>query len=261
MSAPPVPPRLEQLGQRPFSFYPPILNVVHNEWQYRKASWSEVLVQNTKSLEEIWVPRRFVGGVSQIDEPVMIVGLTKELEYKAGTIWPAERRVIEMPRAVNEGPRPFAPAPAPPRSAPVIGIRLEGGTESRIGRLVLGGIALAIAGCVLVVSLYRGGVLGNKIIYSPVMQSDLGLGAFDDYHAAVRLLGQPAEDRWRPDHGEMQYRLLGYPAQGYYVILMGRDRRDARYVGALDRNWNPVHTVEMPGRVNSYSLLRSLKRF
>lgn len=261
MSVPPVPPPLEQLGNRPFSFYPAILGVLHNEWQYRKASWSEVLVQNTKSLEEIWVPRRYLGSVSSIDEPVMIVGLTKELEYKAGTLWPAERRVIEMPRAVNEGPRPSAPAPVAPKPAAVIGIRVEGGPESRIGRMVLGGTALAIVSCVLVVSLYRGGVLGNKIIYAPVMQSDLGLNAFDDYGAVVRLLGTPTEDRWRATPGEMQYRLLGYPRQGYYVVLMGRDRRDVRYIGALDRNWNPVHTVEMPGRVNSFALLRTLKQF
>lgn len=261
MSVPPVPPPLESLGQRPFSFYPPILNVVHNEWIYRKATWSEVLVQNTKSLEEIWVPRRYLGAVSSVDEPIMIVGLTKELEQKAGTLWPAQRRIIEMPRAVNEGPRPHAPQEPSSQPAPVTSIRVENSPESRIGRLVLGGIALGIVGCVLVVSFYRGGVLGNKIIYAPVMQSDVGLGPLDDYHAVVRLLGPPAEDRWRPDHGEMQYRLLGYPQQGYYIILMGRDRNEARYIGAMDRKWNPVHTVQMAGRVNSASLLRSLKRF
>src|ERR1700694_3585824 len=113
MSVPPVPPPLEQLGQRPFSFYPPISNIVHNEWLYRRATWSEVLVQNTKTHEEIWVARRFLGAVSSVgSEPVMIVGLAKELEYKAGTLWPVERRVIEMPRAVNDVPRPFAPEPA-----------------------------------------------------------------------------------------------------------------------------------------------------
>jgi hypothetical protein len=249
------------LGQRPFSFYPAILNIVHNEWIYRKASWSEVLVQNTKTHEEIWMPRRYMGEVSRVDEPVMIVGLSKELEYKAGTLWPAARRVIEMPRAVNEGPRPPEAQVNEPKPAPVIGIRVENSAESRVGRLIFAGVALGIVGCVLVVSLYRGGILGNKIIYSPVMQSDLGLNASDDYGAVVRLLGQPVEDRWRPDHGEMQYRLLGYPQQGFYVILMGRERNDARYIGAFDRTWSPVHTVELPGHVNSASLLRHLRRF
>lgn len=261
MSLPTAPPALEELGQRPFSFYPAILNIAHNEWMYRKAAWSEVLVQNTKTHEEIWVPRRFVGSVSRIDEPVMIVGLTKELEYKAGSLWPAERRVIEMPRAVNEGPvgqPPAAPASTP---ASVVGIKLESGTESRIGRMVLGGIALGIVACVLIVSLYRGGIVGNRVIYQPVMQNDLGLSAADDYHAVVRLLGTPAEDRWKSETGEMQYRLLGYPRQGFYVLLMGRERGAARYIGAMDRNWNPVHSVDLPGRINSVLLLRSLKRF
>src|SRR5438477_6201964 len=148
MSVPPVPPPLEQMGQRPFSFYPPISNIVHNEWAYRRATWSEILVQNTKTNEQIWVPRRFLVAVSRVDEPVMIVGLTKELEYKAGTLWPLERRVIEMPRAVNEGPRPSVPEPAS-SPAHVVGIRLESSAESRIGRLILGGIALGIVGCVL----------------------------------------------------------------------------------------------------------------
>src|SRR5271165_4850472 len=153
MLVPPVPPPLEELGQRPFSFYPPILNVAHNEWIYRKASWSDVLVQNTRSNEEIWVPRRYLGAVSPIDEPWMIVGLLKELEYRAGALWAAERRVIEMPRAVNEGPRTREPH-RPQALAPVVGIRLENRSDTRAGRVALGGIALGIAGCVLGVSLH-----------------------------------------------------------------------------------------------------------
>src|SRR5713226_2004423 len=146
MSLPPPPPPLEQLGQRPFSFYPAIANIEHNEWMYRQSTWSETLVRNTKTGVEVWVPRRFVGEVSRVDEPVMIVGLLKELEYKAGTLWPAERRVIEMPRAVNDFPRaPASVAPTPP--APVVGIRLGDGAESRIGKVILGGIALGIVGC------------------------------------------------------------------------------------------------------------------
>jgi hypothetical protein len=246
-----VPPPLEQLGRRPFSFYPPILNIVHNEWLYQKANWSEVLVRNTKSLEEIWVPRRFVGEVSRVDEPIMIVGLLKELEYKEGSLWPAERRVIEMPRAVNERRRLYAPDPAPHRPAPVIGIRIESNHGTRVGRVALAGVALGIVGCVLAVSLYRGGVLGNRVMYAPVMQSDLGLGPLDDYESVVRLLGPPVEDRKRGN-----YRVLGYPRQGYYVILMGRDGSEPRYIGVLDRRWRPVHTVDLPGFGNSVSLLR-----
>ena len=84
MSSPPIPPLLDHLATRPFSFYPPIVSIERNEWLYRKSTWSEILVVNCKSAQEVWIPRRFVGEVSRVDDPVLIVGLTKELEYKAG---------------------------------------------------------------------------------------------------------------------------------------------------------------------------------
>ena len=31
-----------------------------------------------------------------MNDPVVIVGLNRELEYKAGTVWPYQRRVIEI---------------------------------------------------------------------------------------------------------------------------------------------------------------------
>ena len=137
MSVPPVPPPLEELGQRPFSFYPPIVGIEHNEWTYRKATWSEILVVNRKSgLEEL----------SSVEEPVAIVGLNKELEYKAGAIVPHVRRVIQMPRAVNEGPRSFTGENRPSTTgpAPVVGIRLEHNSESKIGRMLIVATAVAV---------------------------------------------------------------------------------------------------------------------
>ncbi len=103
---PPIPAPLDQIGQRPFSFYPPIVNIEHNEWILRRATWSEVHVMNTKTSAELFLPRGFVGEVSLVEEPVMIVGLVKELEYKDGAVLPHIRRVIEMPRAVNDSFRP-----------------------------------------------------------------------------------------------------------------------------------------------------------
>lgn len=260
MSVPPVPPPLAQLGHRRFSFYPAILNIRHNEWLYRRATWSEVLVQNTKTNEEIWLPRCYLAEISRVDEPVMIVGLLKELEYKAGAVWPAERRVIEMPRAVNDTSRRFIPAAAAGPAA-VVGIRIESGNQSRVGRFLIAGVALSIAGCVLGVSLYRGGVIGSRVFYAPPLQSGPELNSGDDYQAVVRLLGKPADDRWQPGPHEMQFRLLSYPRHGISVILMGLNRGDARYIGAVNRNWNPVHSVELPGQGNSYALLRALHKF
>src|SRR6185295_20218504 len=102
MSIPPIPPPLEHLGaNRPFSFYPAILNIEHNEWLFLRSTWSEILVVNSKSKEELWIPRRFLGEISRIEDPVVIQGLTKELEFKSGQVLPHQRRVIEMPIAVG----------------------------------------------------------------------------------------------------------------------------------------------------------------
>src|SRR5215469_14918196 len=162
MAIPPIPPPLESLGNRPFSFYPAIVNIEHNEWIYSKATWSEVLVINAKTGDELWIPRRFMGELSRIDDPVVIVGLSKELEYRGGAVWPYQRRVLQMPMAVNDAPC-AAPAPARSEPAPVIGIRVES-TESRLGRLV--GIALACGtvACILVVLLSRQGELRPRSV-------------------------------------------------------------------------------------------------
>jgi hypothetical protein len=252
MAVPPIPPPLAQLGRRPFSFYPAILHAGHNEWIYRSATWSEVLVRNTKTNEEVSVPRRYLGEISRVDAPVMIVGLLAELEFREGAVWPAERRVIEMPRAVNDSPRPLVQrSHATP--APVIGIRLESDRTSRVGRVVVAGVALGVAGCVLAISLFRGGILGTHVFYPAIAQVELPLAPSDNRGAVVQALGEPADDRWLST-AERQYELLAYPERKLYVILMGPDRADAHFIGAMDWNWHPIHG---PG----YDLLRRLPRF
>lgn len=260
MSVPAIPPPLAQLGRRRFSFYPAILNVKHNEWLYQSATWAEVLVRNTETNEEISVPRRYLGDISRVDAPVMIVGLLKELEYRAGMALPAGRRVIEMPQAVNDWPR-LRPLDCSHGPAPVIGIRLESGAESRLGKLALGGVALGVVGCVLAISLFRGGVIATRAFYTPVPPSTVTLTSHDAYSDIVRKLGPPIRDRWHDDLGERQYQLLAYPQRGLYVVLMGRERSSTRYIGALDRGWHPIHTVDLPGFGNSYTLLTNLPRF
>jgi len=251
MPVPPAPPPIEQLGQRPFSFYPAILNIEHNEWLYRSATWPEILVQNTKTHQEIWVPRRYWGAISRVEAPVMIVGLSKELEYRAGAVLPALRRVIEMPRAVNDSTRTARMHLAEP--APVIAIQLESSAKSRLGRLLVAGGALSLAACVLVVSLNRGGIVGNRFVYAPAIRTQLPFTAADDYNAVVRTLGVPEAERWRAGGG-VQYRLLAYPRLGVNVILAGRTREDVRYAGAFDQTWHLVHSVDLPR-------LRALPRF
>ncbi|MEO8130702.1 MAG: hypothetical protein ABJF23_32470 [Bryobacteraceae bacterium] len=260
MSVQPIPPPIEHLGQRPFSFYPPILNTEHNEWIFRRATWSEILVCNTKTNNEIWVPRRLIGEISRIEEPVMILGLLKELEYKAGQVLPSSRRVIEIPRAVNDGFR-LAPQDAPASPAPVVGIRLESGTESRIGKLIGVVLVVGILGCFFLISFFRSGRDGSRITYTPLVQTSLGLAASDDYFAVVRKMGKPASDHWKSETGEMQYRILTYPDQGISIILMGAQRDKALYIGAVDSNWHPVDSVALPNGGSTSSMLKSLQRF
>ena len=260
MSGPSIPPLFEPLAHRPFSFYPPILHVQHNEWRFRRATWSEMLVVNTKSGEEFWISRRFLGEVSRIDEPVMIMGLTKELEYVSGQVLPHVRRVIEIPRAVNDSIPVRTESLS--QAAPVVGIRLESGAESRIGKLIVVVVAIGVVGCLLIISFFRGGRDGSRISYDAVLQSELALTAQDDYFAVIRSLGQPAIDQWRSDKGEMQYRVLRYPDRGLAVILMGADRNKEHYIGAVDiKTWRPLHYVSLPDGRSTYSMLRSLPRF
>src|SRR5690348_17256396 len=139
MAVPLLPGSVEQIGRRPFAFYPAIVGIEHNAWILRRITWSGVEVANRKTSQEVFIPRRFLGEVSLIGEPYLIVGLIKELEHKEGAVIPHQRRVIEMPRAVNQGipARPFTHA-AP---APVVGIRSEVGAQSRTGRRLLTWIA------------------------------------------------------------------------------------------------------------------------
>lgn len=260
MSLPPIS-ALDHLGNRCFSFYPPILNVEHNEWFFRRGTWSEILVVNSQSAIEIWIPRRFLGEVSLIEDPVVIVGLVKELEYKAGAVWPHQRRVIEMPLAVGERARPPQPHGATP--APVIGIRTESVADSRMGKLVGVTILAGAIGvtCFIGVSGWREGSLKPRAAYNVSDQKYLELTHNDDYYAVLRLLGPPADDRWRSDAGAIQFRRLWYPERGYSVILMGESRSTARYIGATDADWNPIYGATLPDGGSMLSVLKSLKRF
>jgi hypothetical protein len=260
MASPPIPPSLEHLATRPFSFYPPIINVEHNEWLFRKATWSEIQVVNCKSGAEVWISRRFVGEVSRIDDPVLIVGLNRELEYKGGAVWPLQRRVIEMPVAVGGLPMPSSPSD---RGAParVVGIRLES-SDKRIFKLIGGVLAAAIFLYIVAVNLNRVGELRQRTVaFTTKDQQYLELTSRDDYLAIVQKLGQPAYDRWQSETNTIQVRALSYPDRKYTIFLMGSDRRSAAYIGTMDENWKPVHSVVLHSGGTTSSMLRNLKRF
>lgn len=150
MQGPFIPTPFDQIGRRTFLFYPPIVGVEHNEWKLRRITSGEVQVVNTKTSQELWIARRFLGEVSAIEDPFLIAGLAQELEYKAGAVIPHLRRVIEMPAAVNGG----ASITFPPRRragpASVVGIRVETGPASRTGKRLLSWIVAGIITCIVI---------------------------------------------------------------------------------------------------------------
>jgi hypothetical protein len=262
MSTPPPSPPIEELTGRPFSFYPPILAIEHNEWMFQKATWSEVLVRNTKNGPEIWIPRRFLGEVSRIDEPVMIVGLNRELEYKAGSIWPHERRVLTMPGGGEA--RSSVAAPNEELASPELAAsvrRRKSSPELKVGKLIGALVVAGVGVLFLVVGLNSTGVLQPTAVVTARDQSYLGLTKADDYHAVVRKLGKPSEDRWKADSKELQYRVLWYKERDFNVVLLGTDRGKEFYIGTLSGDWKPLHFVEYSKGNSTLSMLRTLKRF
>ncbi|HUI54868.1 MAG TPA: hypothetical protein VLY04_07845 [Bryobacteraceae bacterium] len=256
MASPPIPPPLDHLGSRPFSFYPPILNIEHNEWLFRKATWSEILVVNCRSGEEVWIPRRFVGEIARVEDPVLIVGLTRELAFKSGMVVPFQRRIIEMPVAVGGSTAPSTSSPGHGEPAPIVGIRLEP-SDRRAFRLIVGVVATLIVLYLLALNFTRVGELRQRhVTFTAADQSFLELNPHDDYLGVSQKLGKPAWDR-EQETGTILYRAMGYPDRKYTVILMGRDRGSMGYIGTMDNNWRPIHSVN----TRTDSLLRALKQF
>jgi hypothetical protein len=255
MASPPSSSQLDTLAGRPFAFYPPIIGLEHNEWVFRKASWSEILVANRKTGEEIWLSRRFVGEVSRVDEPVLIVGLAKELEYKGGMVVPSQRRVIDMPPA-PAGNAPAAGSKEPYAPTLIGGIAPASPQDKRVLKLIGAVLAFALVAYVVMVAASH-----RRVVFKVKDQTNLGLTSRDDRTAVVAKLGEPASDRWQSETGTMQYEALAYPGRHLTVILMGSDRKGVLYIGALDDEWQPVNSIAFHSGGSTDSLLRNLKRF
>ena len=72
----------------------------------------------------------------------------------------------------------------------------------------------------------------------------------------VRKLGAPARDRWQGPAGGTRYRALWYPDRACTIVLMAGDGTDATYIGTLDANWNPLHSVRLRDGSAADPLLR-----
>ncbi|MGA3096572.1 MAG: hypothetical protein ABSF25_08985 [Bryobacteraceae bacterium] len=258
MPSPPVPPAFQQLESREFSFFPAIVGIEHNLWRFQQANWSEVLVANCKTGSEIWISRRYIGEAST-EEPIAIVGLTREFEYKGGMLCPYHKRVLKMPPAMASGSEaPEADDPDARRASRRV--RLE---PSDVGVLKL--IAVAV-GCAML--LYVVGVnfqrikewRPRRVVYTVKDQGFLELTPRDDRFEIVQKLGEPGRDHSQ-EVGTIFYESLAYPDRRYTVILMGSDVRSLAYVGTMDDNWRPVHFISLRSGATTESLLRVLPKF
>jgi hypothetical protein len=254
MASPPIPPPLMHLGARPFSFYPAILNAEPNEWLCRKATWQELVAVNRKTGQELSIPRRFLGSVSSTDDPILIVGLLRELEFKNGAALPYRNRVIEMPIAVGETAGPRFASPRHGALAPVIGIRLESKRDRRAIKIVGGALAASIFLFAVGTNLSHVGEIKQRTSAAR-RHAYLSLRRTDDYAVVVRKLGPPASDRWLTDAAG-SYRALGYADRRFTVILHGSEGEQPRYIGTMDQGWHPLD----PAGAAS-GLMSGLKRF
>lgn len=145
MSAPLVPSPLDYIGRRKFGFYPVINCAGPNLWILGSSSWSEVQFVNAESGLEIWVPRQYIGAVSD-QHDTLIVGLNQSVELRGEQIVPhSEHRLVVMPKREHVANRQTN------GPASVVSIRLESAhrqsmhnTPVRVGICVLFVIGLLV---------------------------------------------------------------------------------------------------------------------
>jgi hypothetical protein len=263
MSISPLPTPLQQLGGRRFSFYPPILNIPHNEWIYRRAGWAEFVVVNTESGEEACIPRTFLGDVSLADSvgvPAVIVGLKRELEWNAGRVSPRRRPVIELPvdlpRAVNDV---ATATPSPHHRATVVNIRLEPQRDVRTLKKI--GVALMLGSMVLLIvaDVARHMQMRQRADVFRISRSWLQLTPADDYASVVRKLGTPASDGTLRTPEGVSWRVLTYPGREFRVVLAGSAA--PHYMGTLDLHGRVLGAVSLPDGSSAAQLLRAVPTF
>ncbi len=252
---------LEALAGRKFAFYPAIRNIEHNEWTLEQESWSEILAKNTATGDEVWVPRNHLGDISSVNKPVAILGLRRELQYRNAQVSPYRRSVVEIPSKPQ--PRPsFEPEPAPPPS--MRGSSTDSSTFALIGRAIV----IGFAGLFLFTFIAFEGVR-NPItrLFQPdtstADQSYLGLTNQDGYREVVDRLGPPDREEWLTgEQAELQFQALFYPQRRYVIILMGAQRGDGRYIGAVhEPHRRLLDAARLSGGGDASAMMRNLPKF
>jgi len=247
-------PGLPGLAGRSFSFYPPILGIVHNEWRLLRANWSDFVAVNTHSGQEACVPRSFVTDVSA-NAPTVIVGLTRDLQWRDGMVVPYRRPVLELPVAVNDS----APAVRHARPAPVVSIRLEPRAPAHSARKAVVIVMLGIVGSAIVDGIVRpSGIVRDRIDALRVSRTWQQLKPGDDYASVVHKLGAPAAQRTYVENGGRVFRSLDYPRRHFTVLLEGQTEAEARFAAALDARGRILGSAPVSG---GSDMLLSAPRF
>ncbi len=182
-----MPSPLDQVGRRRFAFYPSIANAESNEWMLSAATPSEVKVVNARTGHPLWIPRHFVQGISETNDPILIIGLTKELELRSGEVLPRIKRVIEIPLAATSANEIDASEPTQASArrrhskrgpAPVVGIRLEPRFTSRPSKAMIVFAVSTLVACLLAAGVFSdwinlgvraSGFQGQKLNLTPAL--------------------------------------------------------------------------------------------
>ena len=258
-AAPQIP--LDELAGRRFSFYPTIRNVEHNEWTLTKETWSGSTCcersKRPRNLDSPHLPRKHW----QLGFTVLIVGLTRELEWKAGKVWPHQERLIKMP--ARKSPPMAADVIAGPQPA-----SRESVAESRVGRFLFAALGVGLLACLFVV-MYAFDSLRSPldILFPPdtatTDQLYLGLVGADGYQDVLRKIGRPENEQWiSKPADQIQFQVLSYSSRFYALILMGPGRQQVRYIGAIHQpSRKMLDSVKLAGGGTTASMLNNLPAF
>jgi hypothetical protein len=262
MPAAPIPPAFQQLRGRRFVFHPAIENVGANEWTYRRATWSEILVRNAVTGLDFWIPRRSFGSAYDSDYGVAVINLLEPLEFRDGVVRPRRCRVIHMPLPDPRAERPLLAENAPTQKASVVSITLDTRHETRAGRIAGGAIALGVIGCLAVAGYsLQGGDMHRRPIVTSLDQTYLGLGSHDTFETAMHSLGTPNSDHSVIVPDGHRLRLADYPDRGFRAVFLKNPDDADVYIGAVDEYGRVLQSVQMPSGGTSHSLLRFLESF
>ncbi len=251
---------LAGLESRRFSFYPAIRGIERNEWTLSDSTWSEIQVRNGGTGEEFWIPRSHLGVASSTDSPVVILGLRRELEHKAGGVYPYRRVVAEMPSTrASRVPQSAAP---PPKQ------RFVTGSDAKTLRLLAIAVGGALLAGLVVFAVVVGGLHNplERLFEADTSTADqryLGLSNNDSYFEVVSRLGEPEAEDWvSGEEDELQFQVLRYPSRRYIVVMMGGSRGSMRYLGTVhDPSRQVLDSARLARGGDTSSMMRNLPEF